>query len=416
MEKCATPTLSLKAPTRRIVAIDILRGVALLGVFLVNVPRMAAPLYLDFADLGWWPGPLDRAATLFLSFALEGKALVMFSFLFGVGFGLQLDRERVSPFLTGYARRLAVLLLIGLAHGLALWYGDVLALYAVLGFFLLLFARCSPHTLVVWATIFLCAPVAVTAIQTAVQGPPPAAEAGPEEMAAAMGALSEQAVTRYATGSYSDIMRQRWEEWMTLRSFTPYLAPYVFGIFLLGLAAARIRFFRDLDSHLPRLRHAMPWFLCLGLIGNTAYVLLKHQANPFAPSVGTLVMGLSFIVGSVGLAAWLSGLVILLAQRPGWQSRLVPFASVGRMTLTHYLLQSVIATTLFYSYGFGLYGRVGPAASMLLGLVVFGLQMLISRWWLTRYSTGPVEWAWRAVMQPDRRRLRRRPAGAGHEA
>ena len=80
---------------------------------------------------------------------------------------------------------------------------------------------------------------------------------------------------------------------------------------------------------------------------------------------------------------------------PAWQRRLLPFSYVGRMALTNYLLQSVICTTLFYSYGLGLYGRVGPLADFFLGLVIYACRFRFSQWWLRTHRYGPMEWLWR---------------------
>ena len=96
---------------------------------------------------------------------------------------------------------------------------------------------------------------------------------------------------------------------------------------------------------------------------------------------------------SLGYAAT----VVLLWQDPKWQRRLLPFSYVGRMALTNYLMQTVIATTLFYSYGFGLYGRFGPLADFFIGLVIYAVQVPLSRWWLSTHRYGPMEWLWRRL-------------------
>ena len=119
--------------------------------------------------------------------------------------------------------------------------------------------------------------------------------------------------------------------------------------------------------------------------------------NPFKPSLVTLVM---FTVQSFALPALSLGYastVVLLWQDPVWQRRLMPFSYVGRMALTNYLLQSLICTTIFYSYGLGLYGRVGPLANIFLGLAIYSAQVPFSRWWLSTHRYGPMEWIWRRM-------------------
>lgn len=94
--------------------------------------------------------------------------------------------------------------------------------------------------------------------------------------------------------------------------------------------------------------------------------------------------------------AYASGLV-LLAQDPRWHARLLPLAAVGRTALSNYLLQTLICTTIFYGYGLGLYGQIGPAVGIALTLVIFGLQVPLSNWWVKRFRFGPFEWLWRSL-------------------
>ncbi len=87
----------------------------------------------------------------------------------------------------------------------------------------------------------------------------------------------------------------------------------------------------------------------------------------------------------------------LLFQRSEWQPRLMPLSYVGRMALTNYLLQTVVCTTLFYGYGFGLYGKIGIAGGIFLTVVIYALQIPLSKWWLTHFRFGPMEWLWRSA-------------------
>jgi uncharacterized protein len=102
----------------------------------------------------------------------------------------------------------------------------------------------------------------------------------------------------------------------------------------------------------------------------------------------------------------MSGL-ILLAQRPSWQTRLAPLASVGQMAITNYLLQTVICTTLFYGYGFGLYGTIGGAGGILLTVLIYSMQIPMSVWWLKRFRFGPVEWLWRTLTYGQRQPMKK---------
>ena len=91
------------------------------------------------------------------------------------------------------------------------------------------------------------------------------------------------------------------------------------------------------------------------------------------------------------------GGIVLLAQRPAWRAAMSPLASVGRMPLTNYLMQSVIASTLFYGYAFGLYYRIGPAVGVLIAFAIYAVQVAYSAWWMARFRFGPMEWLWRSL-------------------
>jgi uncharacterized protein len=139
--------------------------------------------------------------------------------------------------------------------------------------------------------------------------------------------------------------------------------------------------------------------LTAGVLGNLLWVGIDWVWHP-NPAQPTFLSVVVFTVQSAALPALSLGyvsVIVLLWQDPAWQRRLMPFTYVGRMALTNYLLQSLICTTIFYSYGLGLYGRVGPFADFFLGIAIYSLQVPFSRWWLSRRRYGPMEWVWRTM-------------------
>ena len=117
--------------------------------------------------------------------------------------------------------------------------------------------------------------------------------------------------------------------------------------------------------------------------------------NPMQPTPRPFFRLQSVAVPALSLGY--ASTIVLLWQNPVWQRRLMPFSYVGRMALTNYLLQSLICTTIFYSYGLGLYGRVGPLLNIFLGVAIYSVQMPLSRWWLSTHRYGPMEWLWRRM-------------------
>ena len=401
------------SPGRRIAILDILRGIALLGVAVANVWLWFSGVAFLFPEYHAEVARLTLDAVVFNGIALlvSGKAATTFAFLFGLGFALQMIRaqEKGLEGVSVYRRRLLILLLIGLAHGFLLWYGDILAAYAALGFVLILFRNRSDRTVLAWAVVFLAViPLAASALPLVMSAwgegtaPPDAREEMAEFMASTLAA--------FQGGSYQEIVAAN----AGMMRFM-YLSPkalwlfLVMGTFLLGLWAGRRRFFENVEDHRRGLRRLAAWGIGVGLVGSSATVALRVQVPPeeFAARPDLLLLGsVLYTVGTFPLAFGYIAAATLLARRAWWRKVLGSFAPVGRMALTNYLMQSVLFIWIFYGFGAGLIGRVGPAAALGLTLLAFGLQMIWSPLWLSRFRFGPAEWAWRSItyrkLQPMR--------------
>lgn len=395
------------ALSERIQTIDILRGFALFGILLVNLHLFSHPvqeLLIGYDDVG---PLLDRIVALGIQVFAESKFYPIFSFLFGLGFALQVQRteERGSPFLPLYARRLFILLLIGLAHAVFVWVGDILVLYAVLGAILLLFFRKrSPRTLLVWAGVFLTLAVLLPAglsglAMLAKLTPAGAAEVSASYAASDAGLRAEAAKADiiYATGSFAEITAQRLSDLRLMYSVAIFLAFNAFAMFLLGLYAGRRGIFRNVSAHAPLLKKVFWWGCALGLSSSFVHAMVSHGPEFALPTWLDILANTARTLGAPVLAlGYIAGLTLLL-QHAAWRARLGPLAAVGRMALTNYLMQSLIATTLFYGYGFGLFGQVGPGLGLLITVAIYGLQIPLSAWWLRHFQFGPVEWLWRTL-------------------
>jgi uncharacterized protein len=223
-------------------------------------------------------------------------------------------------------------------------------------------------------------------------------------------ALSAQADQVYASGSFTEITRQRVQD-MNFMFFTwPFTALSVLAMMLMGLYAGARRIFDDIPHHLPFIRKLWLWGLIVGVIGNLVYVTAGQAANRGDPSPQLILALIGQTFGAPALSMFYMTSLVLLAQTASWQHRLQPLDSVGRMAISNYLLQTLICTTLFYGYGFGLYGRVGAAAGVLLTIVIYALQIPLSVWWLRHFRFGPVEWLWRSLTYGQRQPMRYPPA------
>lgn len=413
----STTVLTPLQPSERIQIVDVLRGFALLGILLVNMDLFARPGFAVMLPLEATASGIERVAHWLVRFLAEGKFYSLFSFLFGLGFAMQLVRgeERGAPVGWTYVRRLLVLFAIGLIHAYLIWTGDILTLYALLGFVLILFRRAKPRTLLIWAVILILLPVlfmglGVIGIELGRQSSPQAAaeiNRTFEQQRASYLADIERAYRVYAQGNFIEITQQRaYEVTSFLLTSSIFLAPSVLGMFLVGLYFGRRRIFQNLDAHIAGFRKLLWWGLVVGVIGNLIYATLIPSLARNEPSAPLFIAMLGQAIGAPMLCLFYVSALVLLYRSPRWQQRLDWLAPAGRLALTNYLSQSIICTLIFYGYGLGWFGRVDRATGIVLAIVIYIIQVLVSAWWVKRFRYGPVEWLWRSLtylrLQPFR--------------
>lgn len=394
----------------RLQTLDGLRGFALFGILLVNMALFSWPIYQFALAEPIWTSGVDRFADWTVRVLAEGKFYPLFSFLFGLGVEIQMERAKArgAAFAGLYARRLLVLLGIGLLHAFLIWEGDILVLYALTGFLLLAFYRCRPGTLLVWAVIVLCIPVmiylAIGGVMMVGSLVPMVAETIEREWlktAETYAFLADHNVRVFAQGHFSEIFVERARNIVFLYSHSWLYAPTVLAMFLSGMYAGRRGIFQNIGIHRELVRRVTVMGLCVGLPLNLLHAFCYGMGGP----VWVVAMA-ALAVGGPALCFFYVGALTLLLQRDSWLLRLRPVAAVGRMALSNYLLQSVICTTIFYSYGFGLYGSVGRTAGLALAVLIYAAQLPISVWWLSRFRYGPIEWLWRSLTYGRRQPLR----------
>lgn len=407
----APPTLLTPVSAHeRIATLDILRGFALFGILLVNMEFFGTPVYRVVTDVELWTSAIDRAAEIAIVFFAEGKFYSLFSFLFGLGFSIQMLRAesrgaRIAPL---YARRLAILLGIGIVHAFLLWMGDILITYALLGFLLLLFRKRSPRALLIWAAALLLIPVilngAIVGLLALGRAQPEVARDIEKQFAeddAHYRAQFDASMAAYRSPNYGDIFRQRAADVAWLYSPEVLIfgreMPNILAMFLLGLYAGRRGIFHRTAEHLPFIQKVQRWGFILGFIGTAGYTLGTELSNPSQPSVMSFLATAFFAFGGPALSLFYASTLTLLVQQSRWREQLAPLGAMGRMALTNYLLQSIICTTIFYGYGLGFFGRIGPAMGIALTIVIYGIQIPLSVWWLSQFKMGPAEWLWRTL-------------------
>ncbi|HJR57852.1 MAG TPA: DUF418 domain-containing protein [Vicinamibacterales bacterium] len=381
--------------TERMATLDAVRGVAVLGILLANIFPISGLAFVPPGThlplpMASWHEPL-----FFLMLVLiEAKFYSLFSFLFGVGFAVFVQRAaaRGADAARLFKRRLVGLMIIGLIHTVLIWMGDILLTYAVIGFALVPFLRKGDRKVLQWAAAMLLLPILLYGLlvpTVSVAGVTPE----PSEPGALPPILAE-AVAGFAAGSYADVVKGNivFTLAQVARRFMLMFFPRVFGMFLLGFYVGRRNIFADLDAHRPLLRRVFGWGMAIGLPLSYAGAVLEGN-NMGVPSIAGLVETTVKSIGAPALAlGYAAGLCLLFQRARGLRAA---FAPAGQMALTNYLLHSVAALVIFYGIGFGLFGRLPLAVVMGGAVLFFGVQMAASRAWLTRAAFGPAEWAWR---------------------
>jgi uncharacterized protein len=397
------------AAGERIQVIDVLRGAALFGILVANMRGLGAPWRLyDNPDL-LFPGFADRFVQGLVDVFISGKFLALFSFLFGLGFAVQMTRAeargtRVRSF---YPRRLLVLLAFGIVHGALAFWGDILVAYAIMGFVLLAFRKRQPSTVLRWAigvplVLTILGSIAFIVFQF-VRLP----EQPKNELAEVT-----RLVRAFSEGGLVDVVAENLLSWL---SFVPKNLSLFFLLpaFLVGLWVWRRGVPQDLEAHAGALRRTCRLALPVGLALNVFAVaenILRAGTRPRPPDFLVFAAVMSRFYGTYILALGYAAGLALLAREERWRRRLAPAAAVGRLALTNYVMQSLVCVALFTTTD--LYGKVGPALLVIPTIVVYAGQVWFSNWWLRRFLYGPLEWLWRSLTYGSIGPMRRAPGAA----
>ena len=377
----------------RIADVDALRGCALFGILVVNICAFATPWFgLGLTDPAFHGG-VDRATHFLVALLFETKFYLLFSFLFGYSFTLQMQAaaRAGAPFAPRMLRRQTGLWLIGILHAVVLFHGDILTTYAVLGIVLLALHRCGERAALSLALMLVGACVAFWAALAWLQGMQPADGA---EHAVAMAQKAAAALAAYRGTPASVVaqhVRELGEIWIVLLLVQ---APCALAMFLCGLAAGKRELLLHAADYLP-LRRRLQWAGALaGLPGAAFYAWTSVYGDSQAWQVAGLAVGLAT---APLLAGAYVAIALALFERLRDGGLYALLADTGRMALSNYLLQSTVCALLFLAYGARLMGSVSPLGALALAAAIFCLQLPLSRWWLRRHAYGPVEWLLRAL-------------------
>ena len=372
---------------KRIHELDALRGIALLGILIVNILVFHAP-YAYYGEVyGQLEGLESTVVDLVVHYA-GGKFLFIFAFLFGYGISMQ-QHSHGANFSRYFTRRMGELALFGALHILLFWFGDILLSYALLGLMTLPFLRLSNSNILVAGLFFvLFRPLYYVAVLTF--GLPLMGGEAPETL--------EVFYQTFQEGSYLEILSLRMQEftWFIPENLVWYI-PKTWGLFFFGIYAHRTGILgRFSKAH----SFSLLWILFLlgqSVLWNTYkmdwFATFDLAAQPWWRPILIAVNVTSETLQGLG---YIFSLTLLFHLSPNFTTS---FAPIGRMALTNYIMQSLICVLLFYGFGFGLYGTLKPSQLMLIAAGIYSLNIIASHAILSRYSSGPLEYLWRKMIR-----------------
>lgn len=376
----------------RIHALDALRGFALLGILMVNIGAFASAYYGSGVADPAFDRPLDGFVLGLVRMLFETKFYLLFSFLFGYSFALQMAsaQRAQKAFVPRYLRRSAGLLVLGVAHAVLLFSGDILVTYALLGVVLLSLRGLAPGG----AARLAVGLVVVTGLAWSLLGLLLIGADGDQHAQTIQGdALKALAAYRGSIGSTiaQHVHELRTQVWLVLLLVQ---APCALAMFVLGLAAAKTNAFDDLARNRCRLWRIVLVGGPIGMAGALCYSYLNAPPSQVGQSL--LGLGIGLLTAPALAGAYVAALLLVL-HHPRCIALGAWLAPAGRMALTNYLMQSLVCAVVFTAWGWGLIGTLAPLTVCLIAITLYLVQLEWSRWWLRSHVYGPVEWWLRAL-------------------
>jgi len=394
--------------TQREIFMDVLRGFAILGIFIANLngfswyngsAKATGPYLLPGAD---------NTMSFLHQMFIEGKFYSIFSLLFGWGIALQFKRaeEKGINALPTVRRRLFFMLLLGAVH-LLLWPGDIVFFYAILAFVLLPLRKLSNKTLLITGCLLVLSPILLYWLKMTW----PVLNY-PADLAIKTATKVESSLfTIKSEQDFLNIMKHgnSWFEQVQMNVvgffyrynylFFVSRIPKVFGIFLIGYVIGRSDFYKNILQHKKIVYWAIGIGLVVGLPANyfLAYYMSNHGGDYWQLKTKGLYQTIFYALGVAPLAMAYVGLFMLSFQKVAGKKVLSVFAPVGKMAFSNYILQTLIGSFVFLGPGLGYFGEVGPVYYTIFGVVVFIFQIILSTIWLKFFNYGPVEWIWRSA-------------------
>ena len=418
-------TIASSTATRRIVTLDIVRGIAVMGILAMNIVAFAMPFQAYFNPLAYGAETVaDYAVWAFNFVFIDGKMRGLFSFLFGASMLLVIQRAEAageSAASVTYRRQLW-LLLFGAIHFYLIWMGDILTTYALIGMIAFLFRRRDVKSLVRWGIGLLVLQMVMMAassayatyLANAISVPNPSAATLAEwnefagDFAIPTGAKLQEIMALHL-GPWSGIARNQLTEHLTDPLFFATLfGPETLSYMLFGMAAFKSGFLTG-DRDPAQYRKVALKCLAIAVPAYAIIAWLLYSDGFTVPGIFTWHLTATTPFRPLMIVAY-AALAILATRRGGWLIDRI--AAAGRAAFTNYLGTSILMTGLFYGWGLGFYGQLGRAELWLVVIAAWVVMLAWSKPWLDRFNYGPFEWLWRSLARWRLQPMVKRPAGA----
>lgn len=357
-----------------------IRGFSIIGILFVNVQSFNWPELYDSFPSFYWKSSAEQFFQWFIFIIAHSSFYPLFALLFGISMGFIFESAKsrgLNPYFV-FTKRLIALLVIGAVHAFLVWHGDILIVYAILGFLLIPLNHVRKNILLLVGLSILLIPNVIYSVFLYLSNYQiiPSADAS----------TIQEVILNYRSGSIVGTLKQNFYDWIQLYNLQsiPFIFISIFPMFLFGLFITKSNWLTYITENAFKVKKA---WLAAGVLGyslkllpliNPSYLLYYHLAETFGGPLIGLFYALTIIL-------FAPKLTIIKEQ----------ISSIGRMSMTNYLLQSIIGFVIFK--GFGFYGEISPVLNIGIAIVIVILQMVFSRQWLKFYSYGPIESIWRKV-------------------
>ena len=379
--------------SNRLELVDALRGFALLGIVLLhNIEHYN--IYFIPAEMPQWLKSLDSCVWDASFFLMAGKAFSTFALLFGFSFFIQMDNaaKKGIDFRWRFAWRMILLMLIAQIHTI-FYSGDILLMYACIGLLIIPFSKASNKVIFGVALFLILQPFEWGRLIYASMNPDFIIKGGLGD------SYYAPMIETMKNGSFLEVVKsnltgaQLWNNLWQIGSGRLFQIP---ALFLFGTLLGRMQYFIKSEESIKFWKRILLW----GVVTFIPLYLLKTFVPPMIENKSILIpynITIPSLVNFVLTAILVASFSLLWFKRNNGytlQRSLIPY---GRMSLTNYITSSIIGCFIFLNYGLDLYKSTGATVSIFIGIAIFFVQFIFSRWWLSRYKQGPLEYIWKKL-------------------